>query len=412
MTVTTPLREQASTPSEFDEVVSPVPVDSRVPDSARSAFDESTTRASVTVLIEEARKRARRRRLAIGVISAATVTIAAIALTASLGGGTPPSQGAAADSPAGSTGFGVFEPARGRIVYPVSGELRAIDPADPSTVNVLALPHGMGALIPAGWSADGTRLALASEHSGENYVMDAEGAVVQVSSGGGCCWFVTDPWLSPDGTAAIQFIGDEGDQLRLNDIEGIQRPRVITLDPPVGDRDTGRVPITAWSPDAARIAYAVYQQVGRYLLPSVYVVDVETGGARQMLRAGFGHIRQMVWSPDGSHLLVIAGPWTQTNPEPTGLNPMTGSKETGLYLVRAERLTPTDPAWAQPIALGHYVAATWSPDGAQIAAIDFAPTGRRLVVMSADGSASHVLTDLPFNDLFTGVAWHPGPIDR
>ena len=132
-----------------------------------------------------------------------------------------------------------------------------------------------------------------------------------------------------------------------------------------------------------------------------------------MLRAGFGHIRQMAWSPDGSHLLVIAGPWTQTNPEPTGLNPMTGSMETGLYLVRADSLTPTDPDSAlQPIASGYYVAATWSPDGAQIAAIDFAPSGRRLVAMSADGSASRVLADLPANDLFTGVAWHPGPSDR
>jgi hypothetical protein len=40
--------------------------------------------------------------------------------------------------------------------------------------------------------------------------------------------------------------------------------------------------------------------------------------------------------------------------------------------------------------------------------MDFAPSGRRLVVMGGDGSASRVLLDLPLASIFTGVAWHPG----
>ncbi|WP_130354242.1 hypothetical protein [Agromyces ramosus] len=415
MIVTTPLHEPASAPSEFDEAISHEPGNARLrePVAARSAFDESATREPVEVLIKEARNRARRRRLVIGAVTAATVAVAAIAVTAALDGGAPQSQGAAVDPPAFPASFGVFEPARGRIVYPVSGVLNSIDPTDPSSVNALALPNGMSALTPAGWSADGTRLALTSEHSGSSYVMDADGAITPVPGPGGCCWFVTDPWLSPDGTAAIEFFEDEGDRLRLNDLEGVDASRVIELDPPVGDRDTGVVPVTAWSPDGARIAYLAYQQDGMDVLPSVYVVDLDTGSTRQLVGPGFDHIRQMAWSPDGSQLLVIAGPWRQKNPESTSLNPLTSPKKAGLYLVSADRSSPAISASAlHPIASGHYVAAAWSPDGAQIAAIDFAPSDRRLLLMGSDGSASRVLAELPANDLFTGVAWHPGPRGR
>ena len=114
--------------------------------------------------------------------------------------------------------------------------------------------------------------------------MDADGELTRVPGGGGCCWFVSSPWLSPDGTAAIEVIA--GDRLRLNDLEGVDPPRVIELDPPVGDLDTGVVPVTAWSPDSARIAYTAYEQVGTDLLPSVFVVDLDTGSARQLVGQG------------------------------------------------------------------------------------------------------------------------------
>lgn len=160
MIVKTPLRKPASAPSEFDEAVSYGPGDARLrePASTRSVFDESATREPVEVLIREARNRARRRRLVIGAVAAAAVAVAAIAVTAALDGGPPESQGAV-DSPAGPTSFGVFEPARGRIVYTDGPGMSAIDPADPSSVNALVLPNGLRGLTPAGWSADGTRLA-------------------------------------------------------------------------------------------------------------------------------------------------------------------------------------------------------------------------------------------------------------
>ncbi|WP_120521715.1 PD40 domain-containing protein [Arthrobacter celericrescens] len=393
--------------------------------------DDPNERATAPeLLIPEARQRARRRRLAIGAVAASTMALAAFAVTASLDGGPPQSQGAAVDTPAGPASFGVFEPASGRIVYSDGLGLSTIDPADPSSSQALDLPGlididpadpfparfrdlsgPVAYLVPAGWSADGTKLALTNEHNGTSYVMDAGGGLTRVPGGGGCCWFVTDPWLSPDGTVAIEVIG--GDRLRLNDLGGLRASRIIKLDPPVGDLGTGIVPVTAWSPDGARIAYTAYEQVGSYLLPSAFVVDLDSGSTRQVVPPGFGHIRQMAWSPDGSRLLVIAGPYRQANPEPRGLNPLTSPKETGLYLVSANGIIPAvETSAPPPIAYGHYVAAAWSPDGAQIAAIDFAGSGRRLVVMGSDGSASRVLDDLPTNDLFTGVAWHPGPRGR
>ena len=125
---------------------------------------------------------------------------------------------------------------------------------------------------------------------------------------------------------------------------------------------------------------------------------------------GFDSIRQMVWSPDGSQLLLIAGSWRQ-HPITEPPTPLTEPIETGLYLVSA--LGRTSEAWAAPheIASGYYVAATWSPDGDQIAAIDYAPTGRQLHLMSADGSNPQVLVELSstWNHLNNGLAWHPDP---
>ena len=64
----------------------------------------------------------------------------------------------------------------------------------------------------------------------------------------------------------------------------------------------------AWSPDGTRIAYAVEQQVGLDVVPSIFVVDLDTGITRELVGPWFGHIRHMTWSPDGPQLLVTAGP--------------------------------------------------------------------------------------------------------
>jgi Tol biopolymer transport system component len=84
------------------------------------------------------------------------------------------------------------------------------------------------------------------------------------------------------------------------------------------------------------------------------------------------------------------------------LNPLVHPQPTSLYLVSAEG------SRVRKIASGYYVATAWSPDGTQIAAIEYSGS-RRLVVMDADGTGKRVLVELPADELFTGLAWHPLP---
>ena len=397
MSLTTSLLDPAAAPSEVGD----------------PPFDESATRAPVELLIQEAKRRARRRRITIAAIVAATVAVAAIATTASLGGGgTPVGGGAVLGAPASPTALGVFEPLRGRIVYVAGDELRAVDPADPASVVSVAIPDELrdkGPVV-AGWSADGTRLALTSEVIGETYVMDAEGGIARARSGLGCCTFVREPWLAPDGTTVIDLI--TADRLYLRDLESGGPHRFVELDPPVAEGlPSWFIPIHAWSPDGSRIAYTVDPQFGVHVQPSVYVVDLDDGATRELVGPGFGHIRHMTWSPDGSRLLVVAGPWRG----PTGLtasNPLTLPQETGLYLVDTDSSAPVSASTLPAIAMGHYVAATWSPDGDEIAALDFPTQIHRLVAIRSDGSASRVLVDRMVPGLFAGLAWHPIPSSR
>ena len=189
---------------------------------------------------------------------------AAISVTASLGGGaTPDDLGAVLGAPAGATAFGVFEPLRGRIVYVAGDELRAIDPADPTSVATVALPDELwdkGPVV-AGWSADGTPLAPTTEGSdGKAYVMDADGVITQARSELGCCTFVREPSFDRIHTPFSISSPLNGS---TSAICGGGPSRVIELYLPVAeDLPSWLIPIHAWSPEGTRIAYTPDQQLG------------------------------------------------------------------------------------------------------------------------------------------------------
>ena len=317
----------------------------------------------------------------------------------------------AARTESGGTGaeLGVFEEIRGWIVYPIDGRLEAVNPAGPAERHTLELPAGMDVLLgsgpdgatapmPAGWSADGTKLALSSEYFGDFYVLSADGSYAREALGpGGCCLFVTEPWLSPDGTTGLGGV----DPTRIGYVDlATDHSFHLGLEPPLAaDRSVGNR--AAWSADGSRIAFLTVADPRAGAEPTLHVVDFSTGANEVLERLDVGHVRHVVWSPDDSQLLVVAGAPLQDRP----LNPLVHPQATSLYLVA------TDGSGVREIASGYYVATAWSPEGTQIAAIEYSPSGRRLVVMNADGTGSRVLVELPPGELFTGVAWHPLPDD-
>lgn len=310
-------------------------------------------------------------------------------------------QGTADDT---STGLGVFEPARGRVVFPVGNHLLAVDPDDPSSANIIE-PGDLGLgvhAMPAGFSSDGAKLAIEDEYNGESYVMDGAGSLQRVpleelGLGGGCCTFSTSAWLSPDGTKGLAFAqpGTGSDGLYVLDLDDIGQSRFIELDHfRWADGVFSQPPFPVWSPDGSRAAY-VWSKGGDLETPAVGIVDLAGGGSREVVGARWGLIRNLAWSPDGSQLLVVAG--LEAPLYSNSLNPMVNRLSAGLYLV------DIDDGEAREIDPGFYVAAAWSPDGTRIAAIDYGTA----VVMNADGSDRRVLGTSGWE--FTGVAWHPVP---
>jgi Tol biopolymer transport system component len=343
------------------------------------------------------------------VTMAAAAVVAAIAVVAV---NLAPARELGTGSSAPGSDLGVFEPARGWVVFMSAGHLVAVDPLDPSS-SIVIEPAGLDLgtdVMPAGWSADGAKLALTIEGVAR-YVMDQTGTLERVAVEelpdvqSGCCEFVTSAWLSPDGTEGLAFSSSGGrdldpGKLYVLDLEDVEHSRAVTVEAfewARGPFFEGPKPV--WSPDGTEVAY-VWSKGADIATPAVGIVDLATGASRELV-SGWSQIRQLAWSPDGSQMLVVAG---DHDPGYRGeLNPLTHPQPASLFVV------DIDDAEAREIASGHYVAAAWSPDGSQIAAVDY-PGSREVVVLQVDGSGEPVvLAELPPGGLFTGVVWHPVP---
>jgi dipeptidyl aminopeptidase/acylaminoacyl peptidase len=335
--------------------------------------------------------------LLILIATVATVVLAGTILTA----------GAREKKVLSPTDLGVFEPARGRVVFLVGSDtshLEAVDPADPSSSIVIDADLGRGDLMPAGWSADGSKLALTDEVLGDLYVMDQTGSLDRVGPPhvlGDCpCRFITPAWMSPDGRERLPFFSNSG-WLRVFDVDDNHITRTVDV------RQFEGFALAAWSPDGSQVAFMSGKNIGIVDLASgaSREVDVAIGAGRELF-SGWGIERHLSWSPNGAQILVVAV-HDDPFPVPAGFwngyaNPLQGPLAASLYLV------DVDDGAVHEIASGHYVAAAWSPDGTQIAAVDY-PGSHEVVVLNADGSGRRVLASLPVGDYFTGVVWHPLP---
>ena len=309
--------------------------------------------------------------------------------------------------------LGVFEPMRGRVVYVVDDALYAVDPSNPRISFTMEVPQaadgdtgaGPGETVPVGWSHNGTLLALDDEFNGKSYVMNSSGGVTRVpwetiERQGGCCWFAGPNWLSPDGASAVSAA--EFDVSILDLVNLVAGPSIELAESELREVEGGQVYMATWSPDGSQVAFVVDRVDGELLVPTIQLWDIENGDLRQLMADEFGHIRNMAWSPNGLELLVIAGDYQFPTVLPLS-NPLATPVETDIYLV------PIEGSGTRSISNGYFVAAAWSPDGSQIAGVEYGSGYHEVSVMNADGSDERRITDLQPgpSGAFTGVSWHP-----
>jgi dipeptidyl aminopeptidase/acylaminoacyl peptidase len=236
------------------------------------------------------------------------------------------------------------------------------------------------------WSPDGTRIAFVRPERGAGYVIH-----VVSRNGGHVRWVATrgqftgaDPSFSwsPDGKRLV-YAGRGNLRLFIANADGRGMPRPIRI----GSGGDGRAPGKAiahlqWSPDGSLIAF----MTGPY--EHVYVVRPDGTSLR---RVADGY--DFAWSPDSRRLAIVgpAGPtWGDVS--------VVRSDGTGLHRI-ARATCALRGASCQSIA--------WSPDGSRIAYI----SGRGNIVSTIrpDGSrATVVATQAPGGAQYPGwPLWRP-----
>jgi Tol biopolymer transport system component len=386
--------------------------------------------AGVEALIEEARRRARLRRLALASVAGA---VALVGLAVFVGfDWTARSQNS---SPGGSARPAATAAAtKARIAFysartqegPKGAALYVVD-ADGGGKRVLtrtAWIDGPEVANGPAWSPDGRTIAFLSvrHHNEDIYVLDlGSGQAHRVtrdpaddrepawSPDGRTIAFVSERIHGPSGYSRDLYVinADGGGERRLtHDLQGAQYPAwspdgrkvvfsdfgngiyVVNADGS-GQRRLGPGgPEPQWSPDGRRIAY-VDGSSGSFQL---YVMNADGTAKHQLAQSG----DYLSWSPDGKKIAFMHDPNLRRSP-PAKVSPE-------IYVINADgtglkRLT-NNRVWDQ--------APLWSPDGKMIAFFTIRNGDDEIYVMNADGSGQRNVSRLPARDVGL-FAWSPPP---
>ena len=323
-------------------------------------------------LLRRQEKKERDRRIAaIALVTAIAVTFVAVGL-GTVGG----RKDQTADRGA------LFERIHGWIVYFSSGDLVAVDPADPTERISLGYADGVQ---PIGWSRDGSRLlgreviAGFAERHATLYVLGPAGPKVRLVPPGDASWGS----ISPDGTRVVYANPDDRGLFTVDALGG--EPTLILR--------FNREPFIespAWSPDGSRIAFLDFLEGS---IQAYGLIVVNADGSERVVkiddlgvgdRADPGVAQGLVWSPDGSQLAFFG---------------YSGAGDLGRIFVvdtqtwTVQQLTNTgDSRWP-----------AWSPDSSRIAFV----RDEQLFTMRSDGGDVRKVDGVAPGPK-TSIAWNPG----
>jgi TolB protein len=316
--------------------------------------------AELDALIEEARRRARRRRRLYGCVILAALGAGAAAygwgstLGRSEAGASPaaaPAEAASARSttpqPAASVAFFTTVPKgrRGReVLWQV--ELYVMNPDGSGKRKLMEAPWN-GFAEPPVWSPDASKLVFARRLDTDRY-------------GGQCV--------------------DCNSEVFVANADGSGQ-RNLT-------RNAAFDGIPALSPDGQHIAFVSSRDSDE---GDVYVMNADGGGVRRLTQDG-AHLGPGAWSPDGRTIVferVVGGIGNGRNIEIYAMN-ADGSGQ--------RRLTHDPAADVWP---------AWSPDGRTIAFVSYRDGTPAIYLMKADGTAQRKLTRTANSEAPGSVAWSP-----
>jgi Tol biopolymer transport system component len=313
-------------------------------------------------LIEEARRRARRRRLGyIGVTFAALAGLAIFALVEQ----SWPSHGSAASDRGGSSAAPGSAGSRIAFVsFPAAHVFEIIVfNADGSGKHTVVHSRWRGNRPPFGitpsWSPDGKRLVFAAR--------------------------------SQDSGALCRSEGPCNDELEVVNADGSGLRRLT--------RNAAVEGQAAWSPDGRKIAFISRRDGGA---AEIYVMNADGTDQRRLTRTRGGE-GEPAWSPDGTKIAFTRAGGGKL---PVIGIPQDAGKLRDVYVMNADG---TDPRQLTATATAVEWDPLWSPDGHQIAYLknSYLDYGliSRIYVMNADGSGGHMLSNVQTADV--APSWSP-----